>query len=274
MQIRLFARFGLLVAATGVSVIGTWLAAQTAQLEAPPAQSNETQSSETQSSETLSAQPGLTAAGAQRAENLPAGINDSFLDPHMKVEDFVKRFETESREVFSSRHEILKAVQLEPGMAIADIGSGTGLYIGAFSHAVGDTGKVFAVDIAPNFIKHLRKRVKNEGLANTKVVLCTDRDVNLRPNSIDRMFICDVYHHFEYPESSLASIHAALRTGGQLILIDFNNDGAGERGEWLKGHVRAPKSVFMQEIIDAGFSFQEEVDIPGFHENYFLRFVK
>ena len=192
----------------------------------------------------------------------------------MKVEDFVNRFETESREVFSSRQEILKAVQLKPGMAVADIGSGTGLYIGAFSQAVGDTGQVFAVDISPNFVKHLRQRVKDEGLSNTQVVLCTDRDVNLKPNSIDRAFICDVYHHFEFPESSLASIYAALRSGGQLILVDFNNDGEGERGEWLKGHVRAPKSVFKQEIIDAGFKFQEEVDIEGFKENYFLRFVK
>lgn len=259
MQIRLFVKTGLLVVATYVSLTASWLAAQTAQLEAAPAQSAATQPAE---------------ADAQRAENLPAGINDSFLDPEMKVEDFVKRFETESREVFSSRQEILKAVQLEPGMAIADIGSGTGLYIGPFSKAVGDQGKVYAVDISPNFVKHLRKRVKDEHLANAEVVLCTDRDVNLKPNSVDRVFICDVYHHFEYPESSLASIRAALRPGGQLILIDFRNDGEGERGEWLKGHVRAPKSVFKQEIIDAGFTFKEEVDIKGFHENYFLRFVK
>lgn len=263
MQIRQFVRLGLLAGATYLSVTASWLAAQTAQLQATPAQSAETQ-------------PAVTpaAADAQRAENLPAGINDSFLDPEMKVEDFVKRFETESREVFSSRQEILKAVQLEPGMTIADIGSGTGLYIGAFSQAVGGSGKVFAVDISPNFVKHLRKRVKDEELANAEVVLCSDRDVNLKPNSIDRAFICDVYHHFEYPESSLASIRAALRPGGQLILIDFNNDGEGERGEWLKGHVRAPKGVFKQEIIDAGFTFQEEVDIEGFEENYFLRFVK
>ena len=259
MQIRLFAIFGLLIGVTYLSLTASRVAAQTAQTEAAPANS---------------AQSPPAAVDAGRAENLPAGINDSFLDPEMKVEDFVKRFETESREVFSARQEILKAVQLEPGMAIADIGSGTGLYIGAFSQAVGDEGEVFAVEISPNFVKHLRKRVQDEELANVEVVLCTDRDVNLKPNSVDRIFICDVYHHFEYPQSSLASIHAALRPGGQLVLIDFHNDGQGERGEWLKGHVRAPKSVFKQEIINAGFTFQEEVDIEGFEENYFLRFVK
>ena len=210
----------------------------------------------------------------QRAENLPSGINDSFLDPDMKVEDFVKRFEVESREVFACRQQILAAVGLEPGMAVADIGAGTGLYVAAFSQAVGPRGKVYAVDISPKFVKHLRQRAVDEQLPNVQAVLCSDRDVNLKPDSIDRAFICDVYHHFEYPASSLASIHAALRDGGELILIDFHREGEGERGEWLRGHIRAPQAVFKQEIVDAGFQFEEEVNIDGFEENYMLRFSK
>ena len=62
----------------------------------------------------------------KRADNLPSGINDSFLDPNMNVEDFIKRFEVESREVFACREQILAALQLKPGMAVADVGSGTG----------------------------------------------------------------------------------------------------------------------------------------------------
>ncbi len=216
----------------------------------------------------------LEPQAAQRAENLPKGINDSFLDPDMKVEDFIKRFEIESREVFACRQQILAAIGLEPGLEVADVGSGTGLYVGAFSSAVGSEGKVFAIDISPNFIKHLRQRVKEEKLENVDVVLCSDRNVNLKPNSVDRVFICDVYHHFEYPASSMASVRAALREGGELILVDFDREGEGERGEWLKGHIRAPKEVFQQEIIDAGFKFEEEVAIDGFKENYLLKFSK
>ncbi len=211
---------------------------------------------------------------AEPAENLPQGINDSFLDPDMNVDDFIKRFEIESREVFACRQQILAAVGLEPGMAVADVGAGTGLYIAAFSSAVGANGRVFAIDIAPNFIKHLRQRAKDEGLENIEVVLCSDRDVNLKPDSVDRVFICDVYHHFEYPESSLKSIYAALRKGGKLILVDFSREGKGERGEWLKSHIRAPQAVFQKEIVDAGFTFEEEVTIDGFKENYLLRFSK
>lgn len=213
---------------------------------------------------------------AKRADNLPAGINDSFLDPNMKVEDFIKRFEIESREVFACRKQILEAIQLKPGMAVADVGSGTGLYLGPLSRGVGEEGKVYAIDISPKFAKHLRDRAKEEKLTNVDVVLCSDRDVNLKANSIDRAFICDVYHHFEYPESSLKSIYRAMRDGGKLILVDFHREPqvSPERKQWLKGHIRAPLDTFKQEIIDAGFKFDEQVAIDGFSENYLLRFSK
>jgi len=212
----------------------------------------------------------------KRAYNLPSGINDSFLDLNMNVEDFIKRFEVESREVFACREQILAALQLKPGMAVADVGSGTGLYLRPLSRSVEEEGKVYAIDISPKFFKHLRDRAKEEKLENVEVVLCSDRDVNLKADTIDRAFICDVYHHFEYPESSLKSIHRAMRTGGKLILVDFHRepDVSPERKQWLQGHIRAPLETFKQEIIEAGFKFEEQVAIDGFSENYLLRFSK
>ena len=219
---------------------------------------------------------GATKEEEKRADNLPSGINDSFLDPNMNVEDFIKRFEVESREVFACREQILAALQLQPGMAVADVGSGTGLYLRPLSRSVDKEGKVYAIDISPKFFKHLRDRAKEEKLENVEVVLCSDRDVNLKADSIDRAFICDVYHHFEYPESSLKSIYRAMRTGGKLIVVDFHRepDVSRERKQWLLGHIRAPLETFKQEIIQAGFQFEEEVAIDGFSENYLLRFSK
>ena len=219
---------------------------------------------------------GATKVEEKRADNIPSGINDSFLDPNMNVEQFIKRFEVESREVFACRAQILEAIQLKPGMAVADVGSGTGLYLRPLSLGVGAEGKVYAIDIAPKFVKHLRDRAKEENLENVEVVLCSDRDVNLKGNSIDRAFICDVYHHFEYPEGSLKSIYRAMRTGGKLILVDFHLEPevSPERKQWLQGHIRAPLETFKREIVDAGFKFEEQVKIDGFSENYLLRFSK
>ena len=219
---------------------------------------------------------GKSKEEVKRADNLPSGINDSFLDPNMKVEDFIKRFEVESREVFACREQILAALELKPGMSVADVGSGTGLYLRPLSRSVEKEGKVYAIDISPKFFKHLRDRAEEEKLGNVEVLLCSDRDVNLKPDTIDRAFLCDVYHHFEFPESSLKSIYRAMRTGGKLVLVDFYRepDVSRERKQWLQGHIRAPLETFKQEIIDAGFKFEGQIAIDGFTENYLLRFSK
>ena len=107
-------------------------------------------------------------------------------------------------------------------MAVADVDSGTGLYLRPLSRSAENEGKVYAIDISPKFFKHLRDRAKEEKLENVEAVLCSDRDVNLKANTIDRAFICDVYHHIEYPESSLKSIYRAMRADGKLILVDFH----------------------------------------------------
>jgi len=201
------------------------------------------------------------------------GINKSFLAEDMQVAEFVERFEVESREVFTQRHEIVAALHLQPGMDVADIGAGTGLFEPLLCEAVGSTGTVYAVDISPRFIDHLRERAASEGLTNMSVVYCTEHSAELPERSVDLVFICDTYHHFEYPQNTMYSIHQALRPGGQLVVLDFERI-PGVSREWLLGHVRAGKQVFRSEIEAAGFELLEEVEGLGLEENYFLRFRK
>lgn len=204
---------------------------------------------------------------------VPAGINDRFLDPNLTPEDWVKRLELESRDIFASRVEILKALDLEEGDAIADIGAGTGLFESIFAKKVGPTGKVYAVDISPRLIDYMKGRVKTENLTNVHVVLSNDSSAELEDNSINIAFICDTYHHFEYHADMLLSIRNALRSKGQLILVDFERI-PGKSSDFIMGHVRAGKEVFRREIERSGFRFVEEVKVPGFRDNYFLRFEK
>jgi SAM-dependent methyltransferase len=85
-------------------------------------------------------------------------------------------------------------------------------------------------------------------------------------------FICDAYHHFEFPQKTLRSIHGALKTGGQLILIDFHKI-KGRSSDWVMGHVRGGQEVFTKEFEDSGFRQVEEAD-DVFKESYFVRFEK
>lgn len=214
--------------------------------------------------------PGTSAPVEE--QSVKPGINEPFLDPEMEVEEWVQRFEGESREVFAQRTRVARAVGLEEGDVVADVGAGTGLFTEMFAQDVGEAGMVYAVDISSKMVEHLRERVERKGLEQVEPVLSEARDVGLPEGSCDVVFVCDTYHHFEYPRTTLASIHRALRPGGEFVVVDFERI-PGVSREWILGHVRAGKEVFRSEIEEAGFVFVEELDV-GLEENYFLRFRK
>lgn len=205
------------------------------------------------------------------SDSINPGINDAFLDPELDVDAWLQRFEVESREVYAAKDQIVAAMKLKPGDQVADVGTGTGLFVEPFSDAVGKDGWIFAIDIAPKFIERVSRISELKRLGNVTPVLGLPDDICLPPNSITAAFVCDVYHHFEYPANSLKSIFDAMKPGGQLVVIDFERI-EGKSREWTMGHVRAGKETFRKEIEAAGFVFREEVKLDGFDENYFLRF--
>lgn len=197
------------------------------------------------------------------------GINDPFKKPDLKT--YLDKFEVESREVYSDRDKIVEAVGLKPGMAVADVGSGTGLFTRLLAKKVGPKGKVYAVDIAEPFLDHIRKSAKAEGIGNVATIRCDQFSTKLPPGSVELVYLCDTYHHFEFPFRTLQSIHEALKPGGQLVVIDFHRI-KGKSRPFILQHVRAGQEVFTREIVQSGFRQVEEKDF--LKENYFLRFVK
>ncbi|MFG0334155.1 MAG: class I SAM-dependent methyltransferase [Maioricimonas sp. JB049] len=208
-------------------------------------------------------------ASAQEKSVNP-GINKSFENPN--VDQFVDRFERDGRDVFDHQDEILEAINLQPGMSVADIGAGTGLFTRRFARAVGPEGQIFAVDIAEKFVRHVEATAREAGLTNVVGVVASADAVNLPVESIDLAYICDTYHHFEYPTKTMQSIHRALRPGGEVILIDFIRI-EGVSDDWVLGHVRAGQETFTSEITAAGFRQIEERK-GLLDESYFVRFRK
>jgi len=203
-------------------------------------------------------------------QSVRPGVNDAFRDPN--VEEFVGKFETESREVFARRMQIVAACRIKPGMTVVDVGAGTGLFTRLFSRAVGDGGRVVAVDIAQKFVDHIRESTRREGLRNIDALPCAPDSVDLPPESADLAFICDTYHHFEFPHKTMTSLRRALKPGGLVVVIDFRRI-EGESTEWVLGHVRAGQVTFEGEITKAGFvKLREEGEL--LKENYFVVFRK
>jgi ubiquinone/menaquinone biosynthesis C-methylase UbiE len=209
----------------------------------------------------------------QKRSPVPEGINAGFLAEDLDVQEWLERFERETREVFACRQAIIEAIGLAEGDRLADVGAGTGLFVPLMAKKVGLKGQIFALDISPRLVQYLHSRVAEEKLENVTVIRSKEESTELAENSVDVVFVCDTYHHFEYHVPMLDSIRRALRRGGQLILIDFDRI-PGQSREWLLTHVRDDKDGFKNEIIQAGFTFKEEVKIEGFRENYFLRFQK
>lgn len=215
--------------------------------------------------------PKASTGSRSKETSVKPGINDHYVNAD--VNEWVGRFEVESREIYRHRHRIMEALALPSGATVADIGAGTGLFVPLLSEAVGAEGQVLAVDITPEFLDHIRNRSRQERLKNVQTIQCRDDDVSIANDSVDVAFICDVYHHFEYPQDSMQSLYKAMRAGGIVYVIDFDRIPEQSR-EWILGHVRLGKEKVIREIQSTGFMLDRELDSSYLEENYFLRFRK
>lgn len=216
----------------------------------------------------LSALAAASPVASATQTGADSAINRPYVNP--EFEQWVARFERPGREVYDRRHEIIAATGAHPGMVVADIGAGTGLFTRLFSAAVGPSGRVIAVDVSRVFIDNILRIAREQGLNNVEGIVNTQTDTLLSAGSIDLAFLSDTYHHFEQPLSMMKSIYQALRPGGTLVVIDFQKHG--HSSDWVKGHVRAGSETVIEEIGAAGFEFTGEEKF--LHDNYFLRFTR
>jgi ubiquinone/menaquinone biosynthesis C-methylase UbiE len=213
----------------------------------------------------------LIAATLSFAEeqSISPGINSYYENPDWQ--QWVNTFERPGREVYDKRHAIVDATGIRPGMAVADIGAGTGLFTRLFAERVGPQGRVYAVDISRPFIENIVRTSQQRGFLNVEGVVNGHKDVSLPPDSIDLAFLVDTYHHFEYPASMLSSIHRSLRPGARLIVIDFRRDPR-HSSSWVMGHVRAGRDAVIDEITRAGFRLIDDKAL--LRTNYYLVFSR
>jgi ubiquinone/menaquinone biosynthesis C-methylase UbiE len=198
--------------------------------------------------------------------------NDRYTDPDLDVERMVDRFESEGREAFALREAIVAAALIRPGDVVADVGAGTGAFLPPLVAAVGESGHVVAVEISIRFVEHLRQVADEAGYENVTAVFSSYTSATLPPSSVDKIVLVDTYHHFDDYESMLSSMLTALRSGGEMTVVDF--DRREDSRSWIRSHIRAPKETFRKEIEAAGFEFVEEVAIEGMVENFLFRFRK
>ncbi len=216
----------------------------------------------------------LTFVGCKDASDHAKELNVAFVDPNLKVETYIERFETETRDVWAGRQKIADSLGLKPGQTVADIGAGTGFFSFLFAKRVGPQGKVYALEISDRFIEHIKAAAKTSTVGHVIAQKSGTESIGMPKNSVDVAFICDTYHHFEDPAAVMGSVHKALKTGGRVYVVEIIREEGITTDKWILDHVRAGKETFTKEIEAAGFKSVPSPDLPFLKETYMMSFEK
>ena len=134
--------------------------------------------------------------------------------------------EREEREREERTDLLVAALDLRPGMVVADVGAGTGYVARRLARAVGAGGSVLAVDVQPQMIRLLERSARESGLRQIRPVLAAEDDVRLASGSVDLALMVDVYHELAWPFEVLQSIVRALKPGGRVAFVEYRAEDA------------------------------------------------
>ena len=140
---------------------------------------------------------------------------------HQDPSAYMAALDDPARDEYSRPEEVVRALAFREGEVVADIGSGTGYFTLRFARAVGESGRVYAVDVSPDMVRHLNRRLRDEAVRNVVSVLADPDDPLLPDDSVDRFVIVNTWHHVEARAGYLEKLKRMLRPGGQVVHIDF-----------------------------------------------------
>jgi ubiquinone/menaquinone biosynthesis C-methylase UbiE len=175
--------------------------------------------------------------------------------------------EDPARDAYQKPHEVVMALGLKEGETIADIGAGSGYFAFRFSRHVGENGRVYAVDINPEMIVYMNRRIRDMKVKNMVTVLSAPDDPLLMDGSIDRFFICETWHHIQNQTQYLVLIMKMLKPGGQVVMIDFQKR---DLPVGPPNEMKIAREDVIKQLQAAGFQLEKENSFLPYH--YFLVF--
>jgi precorrin-6B methylase 2 len=194
-----------------------------------------------------------------RAEHDPDGIGKFYLGreiAHVMGPGGVPWLERREREIEERPQLMIDALQIKPGQTIADLGVGSGYYSFRIAPLVGEQGNVLAIDVEPRMLRLVTERAKRAGVDNVTTVLSTPSDPNLEANSVDLLFMVDVYHELEFPFEMMTKVREALKPGGRVALIEYR---AEDPAVMIKPVHKMSERQIIRELTAAGFRHQKTV---------------
>lgn len=141
-----------------------------------------------------------------------------------RADEWAREFDNPERDAWQKPAEVVAAMQITPGMTVADLGAGTGYFLPHLARAVGPTGKVLGLDVEPDMVRYMTERAARQKLANVQAKQVPYDDPQLAAGSVDRILIVDTWHHIPARDRYAAKLSAALRPGGAVVVVDFTLD--------------------------------------------------
>jgi len=112
---------------------------------------------------------------------------------------------------------------VKAGERVLEIGPGPGFYTVSLARRVGAQGRVVCVDVQQRMLDSLRRRLARRDLADRiETHCCAESNAWLegRRESMDKAVLIYVLHEVPDLRQTLAEVHAALRPGGVLLLVE------------------------------------------------------
>jgi len=181
-----------------------------------------------------------------------------------KADEWVATLEGPQRVATQKIDAVLSKLALKPGMVVADIGAGSGLFSRPLAKAVAPAGKVYAVDIQQDLLDHIAQRNREENIGNIETVLGEYDNPNLPARNVDLAFINDVLHHIQHRAAYLKALATYIKPSGRIAIIemDKNDPNTPHRNQ---PELLVAREEILQWMSDAGFKLiQEHPDLfPG-----------
>jgi ubiquinone/menaquinone biosynthesis C-methylase UbiE len=164
---------------------------------------------------------------------------------------------------------MLNQLDLKDGMIVCDIGCGDGYHSLQIAPLVGPKGKVIAVDIQPQMLQELSRKMAEKKIDNIDTILGELWDPKLEPNSVDLVLMVDVYHEFSHPVQMLAAIRSALKPDGRIALVEFRGE---DPTVLIRPEHKMSKVQILKEYTANGFKVAREFDkLPWQHLMFMQR---
>jgi len=176
--------------------------------------------------------------------------------------------ERDEREKEENTSTLLKNMKISDTDDIADIGAGSGYHVFKLAD-MATAGTIYAVDIQDEMLAAMRSKKLEGKIENVALVKGNEKSVNLKPNSVDKVLIVDVYHEMNFPYEMMASIKKAMRADARLYLIEYRGE---DPNVPIKKLHKMTEAQAVKEMKVIGLELEENiVNLPWQHCMVFVK---